>query len=410
MSHSSELYGAQRSLLRLIAKIDLKKYDPFVIFPNRGPLFDQIESLGISSFIVSRPLFIFNEGIRNRLFRLIDGISRYVLKWIIYIIKLTLLLNKQKPDLVYVNTIAYSSPIISAKILRMPVLLHMRESIVYLTMNDLDLVYENFEHLTYAYLNLANILTKLRLFFIIKFTDKFICVSEATKKLLDERNIDPYRIIVIYNGVNVDWFKPSKQFKKRMEMNIDCKELLIGFIGQLVSIKGVDDFIKTAIIIRKKKKNCKFLIVGGSLESDYYKKKILPLLFKNNLRKYIIFTGYVEDVREYLSAIDIFVNTSRIEPFARVNLEAMAMEKPIVATNAGGNPEAILDGKTGYITPVGDPIILAKRVLELINNKDLMEKFGKAGRERVEKNFTIEHYYKGVERVIDQLLLEFHNS
>jgi glycosyltransferase involved in cell wall biosynthesis len=406
VSHSSELYGAQRSLLMLLSKLDRNKFDPFIILPNTGPLVNKTRLLGIQTFVISRNPPTLKKGINNRIGRFLDAFLRYLFGWIFYFLKLTSLLSKQKPDLVYVNTIAHSSPVISAKVLRIPVLVHVRESITFLKIEDMDLTYSSEGCLTYFYLNFLNIYKKLSLFVIMNFSDKFICVSKSTKKSLQERGFSQTKIEVVYNGVNTEEFKPSKiaRNQKRKDLGINQKETFIGFVGQLVPIKGIEEFMTAAMKIHNKDENCKFIVVGGWIDPLYFEKKILPLYEKYKQKNYVTFTGFKEDVKSYLSAIDIFVNSSRIEPFARVNLEAMSMEIPVIATSAGGNPEAIVDGTTGYVIPIGDMDLLVEKIFELIKNKETRKKFGLAGRDRVINNFTIAHYYIGVERVLDQLL------
>lgn len=396
ISHASNLYGAPRSLLLLLEKMDLGKYNPFVICPSNGLLIDRIRALGIPTYIVYRdPLFY--RRIKNTiLIKVKNGKSQVILTGlkraakcvfrVIYILKLFLFLHKQKPVLVYVNTIAHASPIIVSKILFIPILVHVRESSTYLTYNS--------------------VLGKLRLFTILNFPNRFICVSEATKKLLVEKGVPSQKITVAYNGVDLGEFKPSKKMRqrKRNELKLSNETVVVGFIGQLIPRKGIENFIEAASIVHKQKEDCKFIIIGGPTDSYYFKSNILSLYHMYKLEDRLIFIGFKEDVMSYFSAIDIFTNTSKEEPFARVNLEAMAMGKPVIATNVGGNPEAIVDGKTGYIVPVGDSQSLAEKILELVNDKDLRESFGRAARKRVEKFFTIDHYYQNIKAVLDHLI------
>jgi len=396
ISHASDLYGAPRSLLLLLEKIDLEKYNPFVICPNNGPLVDRISALGIPTYIMSRDPF-FAKRIKNAIsVKRKNGVPQVILTRLkraakyafkaIYILKLLLFLYKIEPDLVYINTIAHASPIIAAKIMRIPILVHVRESRTYLAYNS--------------------VLGKLRLFTILNFPNRFICVSEATKKLLVEKGVLSQKITVVYNGVDLDEFKPSKEMRqrKRNEIRLSNETVLVGFIGQLIPRKGIENFIEAASIVHKQSENCKFIIIGGPTDSYFFKSKILSLYHMYKLEDYLFFVGFKEDVRNYFSAIDIFTNTSKEEPFARVNLEAMAMGKPVIATNTGGNPEAIVTGKTGYIVPVGDSQSLAERILELANNRYLRESFGRAARKRVEKLFTVDHYYQSIEAILDCLI------
>jgi len=397
-SHASDLYGAPRSLLLLLEKMDLGKYNPFVICPSNGPLVDRIRALGIPVYIVPRNPF-FDKRIKNkirikaksRMYQKILTRLKRTVKCafkVIYILKLLLFLHKQKPALVYVNSIAHARPIIAAKIMRIPIIVHMRESRTYLAYNS--------------------VLDKLRLFSILNFPNRFICVSKATKKLLVEKGVLSQKITVVYNGVDLDEFNPSKEMrqKKRNEIRLTNETVLVGFVGQLIPRKGIENFIEAANIVHKKMENCKFIIIGGPTDSYFFKSKILFLYHKYKLENYIFYVGFKNDVRNYFSAIDIFTNTSKEEPFARVNLEAMAMGNSIIATNTGGNPEAIITDKTGYIVPVGDSQSLAERILKLANDGGLRESFGRAARKRVEKYFTVDRYYYSIETILDCLINE----
>jgi len=271
ISHASNLYGAPRSLLLLLEKMDLGKYNPFVICPSNGSLVDRIRVLGIPTYIVSRdPLF--GRRIKNAiLIKAKNGASRVILtrlkraaKYVfraVYILKLFLFLHKRKPALVYVNTIAHASPIIVAKILCIPILVHVRESSTYLTYNS--------------------VLSKLRLFTILNFPNRFICVSEANKKLLVEKGVPSQKITVVYNGVDLDEFKPSKKMRqrKRNELRLSNETVLVGFIGQLIPIKGIENFIEATSIVHKQKEDCKFIIIGGPTDSSFFKSKILSLYY-----------------------------------------------------------------------------------------------------------------------------------
>jgi len=379
--------------------LDLKKFDATVICPSKGPLVDRINGLGIPVKIIPRdPSARYNK---NRINKLVFSILVRI-KWITRLFNF--LLNHDA-NLIYLNTISNASPLIIAKILHMPILVHMRESKDHLTvLRDISFIRLREGYLTYPYLFMDVIRRKLRIFIILNFPDKFICNSKATKQLLLEKGVSPKKIEVVYNGIDVNNFRPSEILRKNKirDLELTKKDILVGFIGQLIPRKGIDDFIKAAKIVHKKNDNCKFLIVGGPTDSPFFRKKIFPLYDKEEIRNFLCFTGFKEDIKEYLSAIDIFVNPSKSEPFGRVNIEAMAMEKPVIATNTGGNPEVIVDGETGYLIPEEEPQCLADKILKLMKRPDIREKFGKAGRRRVEKYFSITQYYRSVENVLDR--------
>jgi len=109
--------------------------------------------------------------------------------------------------------------------------------------------------------------------------------------------------------------------------------------------------------------------------------------------------------------MDVVVLPSEIDACSRVLFESMAMQKPLVAINAGGTPEVVQDGITGFLVEPGDTSRMAKSMRKLLQNKSLSEQYGKAGRKRVEEMFTIERNIKETEDVYLELLdTNFTNS
>ncbi len=120
--------------------------------------------------------------------------------------------------------------------------------------------------------------------------------------------------------------------------------------------------------------------------------------------KKTIFTGFRRDIPQLIASMDVVVLPSAIDACSRVLLESMAMQKPLVATNAGGTPEIVQDGITGFLVKPKDPSGMAKCIMKLLQNKSLSEQYGKAGRKRVEEMFTIERNIEETEKVYLELL------
>lgn len=120
----------------------------------------------------------------------------------------------------------------------------------------------------------------------------------------------------------------------------------------------------------------------------------------------IHFTGWREDVPEILATSDVFVMPSLGEHFGRVLVEAMAMGKPVVATDAGGTPEIVLDGETGLLVPPGQPEPLAGAVLALLNDAARAGRLGTAGRCRAHADFSLARHAAAVQALYDELLSE----
>jgi glycosyltransferase involved in cell wall biosynthesis len=102
--------------------------------------------------------------------------------------------------------------------------------------------------------------------------------------------------------------------------------------------------------------------------------------------------------------MDVFVTPSREEPFGIVNLEAMALQKPVVATGVGGSAEVIDDGVTGFLAAPDRPEELAAKALRLLDDARLRAAFGAAGFARVRQEFSLERYVAGVTAVYERVL------
>ena len=139
----------------------------------------------------------------------------------------------------------------------------------------------------------------------------------------------------------------------------------------------------------------KYLIVGeGKL------KKSLRLKVKRlKLEERVIFTGFRKDVREILGAIDLLVLSSLREGFPMITLEAMAMGKPIVATNIEGVSESMVDGINGILVPPKDPGALAKAIVCLLEDRKKAQEMGRAGKRFVEEKFNLKDKVEQYERL-----------
>ena len=119
----------------------------------------------------------------------------------------------------------------------------------------------------------------------------------------------------------------------------------------------------------------------------------------------MIFTGYRKDIFSIMKSIDIFVLPSIWEGFGLVLLEAMAACKPIVATEVSAIPEIVINGETGFLVTQKESTALADAITKLIESRELRKQLGLAGRERLERFFTVERMVKETEKVYASLLI-----
>ena len=149
----------------------------------------------------------------------------------------------------------------------------------------------------------------------------------------------------------------------------------------------------------------KLLVIGDTTlgDKEYYH-TIEDLVQRLDLRDEIVFLGYQKDVAKVLTTFDIFVLPSLKEPFGLVSLEAMAMAKPVIATDTGGTPEIVINGQTGILVPARNVDALADAIIKLLRDKELAREMGLAGRARVHDCFSVEMMMNKIYDVYDGML------
>src|SRR5207249_1734650 len=134
----------------------------------------------------------------------------------------------------------------------------------------------------------------------------------------------------------------------------------------------------------------RFLIVGESCMDPSYRLELEQRARNLNLTGRIIFTGQRSDVPQIMREIDISVLPSLTESFSNTLLESMANGLPVVATNVGGNPEIVSDGINGLLVPPKDPAALSRAIVELLGNPELARRLGRAARQKVVNEYSVE--------------------
>ena len=152
--------------------------------------------------------------------------------------------------------------------------------------------------------------------------------------------------------------------------------------------------------------NVSALIVGDTKidRSEDYLEELYQIVWKLGLKDKVIFTGFVNEMKELYASLDLLVLPSYAEPFGRVIIEAMAMEKPVIATRAGGAVEIVESGVTGLLVPPDDIDGRIQAILKMIEDEEGREHMGKAGRKGVENNFDIEKSVVETQKIYMELL------
>lgn len=208
----------------------------------------------------------------------------------------------------------------------------------------------------------------------------------SLEKIQKHYGIDPSKVRIVPNGVDVEKFKPMENPTAVKQQFGLGNEPCVLFVGSLIPRKGLPFLVEAAKKIVKEQAGTKFLIVGdGSL-----RKQLDDSLDSANLSGNFKFLGNLKE--ETLSAVyncaDVFVLPSIQEGQGIVLLEAQASGKPVVAFDVGGVNEAVQNGETGLLVKRGSTIELADALLKLLGDRALREKMGANGRGFVTENFT----------------------
>jgi glycosyltransferase involved in cell wall biosynthesis len=227
--------------------------------------------------------------------------------------------------------------------------------------------------------------------------DRVFAVSEQVRQhSVTVDRIDASRVETVYNGLDLTGWSKDQTAKKP-------GEFVIATVGNIRRVKGHDVLIRAAAVVAGQFPNVSFSIAGDVLEPEYFL-ELQALIEQLNLVGRLHFSGGISDLKQYLSTADVFVLPSRSEGFSNAIIEAMAASLPVVATDVGGNAEAVQDGVTGYIVPAEDPAALAAAIVRLLSDPIKAEEMGQAGKQRVAERFTTGAMMRQITGVYSRLL------
>lgn len=229
-------------------------------------------------------------------------------------------------------------------------------------------------------------------------SDLIIAVSEKVKAHLIAQGIDEKKVRVVHNGVDLVRFQPVDTRDAKTKLGYEPDEPLFGVFGRLSSEKGQRVAVEAMFLIVKEHPEARLAIVGEGSDREDLETTAEAL----GIRDRVHFTGFMQDVRELMSACDVvIVPSARGEGFGLVAVEAMALCRPVVASAQGGLPEIVVAGETGLLVPPNDPRALADAVCELVAKPDLARSMGEKGRERVEQHFALGEQMRKVLDILD---------
>ena len=369
ISASADRGGSEKHLLLLLKYIDKDKYDLSLVIFQDGPLVKEYRN-------------IIDDV------RVIDFRSKLSWKKINEIIDI---MKEVKPDIVHT---------------------HQPKAHFYalLAINKLD--FKPFKVATFHGLSRqfrirdhnmkSGVLQYMMYLFVDRYTlnniDRVITVSRNNARILERLVQHKDRIALIPNGVEII---PTAGKKTRIKSLLGLeKKKIIGTVARLSYEKGVDRLINAAFPILRQDKDCHLLIVGYGSEKNSLKKLVRDI----HIDKQVTFQRIFSPIEDIFPVFDVYVQPSRIEGLSLALLQALSSGLAVVATNAGGNKEVVINNETGILVPNSDRTNQMTSSIEtLLLNEPLALTLSKKARVMIKNDYDIEKIVKQVEHLYDSL-------
>ena len=219
---------------------------------------------------------------------------------------------------------------------------------------------------------------------------RYVVVSRHLEGyLVDAIGVPPDRIRRICNGVDTGRFHPSSA-------GLPTATFVVGSVGRMEQVKDYQNLARAfALVAGHAPVATRLVLVGDGSQRP----AVAEYLRAKGLEGVATLTGARDDIPELMRGFSVFVLPSRAEGISNTILEAMASGLPVIATDVGGNSELVVDGETGFLVPPGDPGAIASRLAYYRQNGDTLAHHGRAARERVLREFSLEVMVDGYRRL-----------
>ena len=233
---------------------------------------------------------------------------------------------------------------------------------------------------------------------------RVICISRAIQSSLARAGLPTHNTEIIYSGVDPLMSETADRLKIRSEFSLENCDV-VGIASRLSPEKGQEQFLRAAASVMDRFPNARFLIAGSAMYApDGYDAYLEQLAGKLGLADRVIFTGFRRDAPDVIHATDVFVCAADEEALGRVVLEAMALGKPVIATDAGGPRETIEDGTTGLLVPPKDHRSLAQAMARLLSDMSAAREMGARGKRRAADRYTLAQNVEKVQQLYHKVL------
>ncbi|HTY37241.1 MAG TPA: glycosyltransferase family 4 protein [Bacteroidota bacterium] len=219
--------------------------------------------------------------------------------------------------------------------------------------------------------------------------------------VIEHTKVPEQRIQVVPLGRDTSVFNPSLYNSRaaRRLYGLPLDKRIVGVIGRLDPKKGQTEFLRSLPIVLENHPDVFYVILGEETRGEEgFARTLVNLSYELGVQDHVRFLPFTENVPQFMAAIDVFVMPSYSETFGLVLIEAMAMQKPVIATSAGGVPEIVEDGKDGLLVPPRDEKALAEAIDLLLSDSSLRKALSARARLEALSRFD-------TNRCVDQLVL-----
>jgi glycosyltransferase involved in cell wall biosynthesis len=374
IDHEVQLGGAEISMVNIVRYSAKKNVSYSVALPGEGGLSKALEQAGAQNVVYGRMdgWRWWEQGIKNRikLFLSIPLQLKNILAW-------RSIIKNANPDIIHFNLTRMVEPVIAARMLGKPMVLHCRE------------------HQSNNKSFFGGMKAHARLLSLCSF---WIYNSHNTASSLEPFRPNSVKHEVIPNGIPVNEFMAQSP----NDLGSGKKDKYIVLMAAtLVPWKNHQDAFKVAKLVHDEIHNVEFVFAGtGSTEyTDYLKDETRKL----GIEKVVNFPGFVQDSVDLFQSADIVMHTSKNESFGKIYVEAMAASKPIVALRGGAAEEVIQEGITGFLFRSEELPKMADQIVTLLKDEQLRADIGEKGRRHATQNYSMETHCERIQNVYSQL-------
>ena len=236
--------------------------------------------------------------------------------------------------------------------------------------------------------------------------DALVSMTKAVEAHCLRNGVRARTMRVVYDGLDEAGFVAQHERQAvRAQLGIRNGVPCVGVVGNIQEWKGQAILVEAMARVMRAVPQARALIIGGVHRAGAaYSEQLCARIRELGLDHAVAITGFRSDIADVMNALDVVVHTSvRPEPFGRVILEGMLLGKPVVASAAGGVPELIEDGDTGFLTTPGNPDALAERLIPLLQDADLRQQVGRRAQQWARERFSLPAHVAAMSAIYEEL-------